>query len=111
MSSSYGAERALACLYPLLAGCTVLCCITSGVLWSHWQYVLNACPESNCGCFLHARTTYTSFEGGHIAYCHYATYGLILPLIFAAILAIYHIYRVCLGVAKPRSGTTTIRQK
>ncbi|KAI9584943.1 uncharacterized protein LOC119634400 [Glossina fuscipes] len=108
---SYKAERALSFFYPLVVGSSVVCCITSAVLWSHWRYVLNACPETNCGCFLHARSTYTSFEGGHIAYCHYSTYGLLLPLFFSIILCIYHVYRVCLGTAKTKSGTATIRQR
>lgn len=108
---SYGAERSLAYLYPLVIASSIICCVTSGTSWSHWRYVLNACPETNCGCYLHARSTYTSFEGGHIAYCHYATYGLILPLLFCTVLGIYHVYRVCLGTGKRKSGTTTIRQR
>lgn len=109
--SQYGAEKALAFFYPLVMITSVICCITSAVAWTHWRYVLNACPDTNCGCFLHGRSTYTSFEGGHIAYCHYATYGLVLPLIFAVIFGLYHVYRICMGTAKRKSGTTTIRQR
>ncbi|XP_073818872.1 uncharacterized protein [Musca autumnalis] len=108
---SYSTERSLAFLYPLVIVSSIVCCVTAGIGWSHWRYVLNACPETNCGCYLHARSTYTSFEGGHIAYCHYATYGLILPLLFCTVLGIYHVYRVCLGTGKRKAGTTTIRQR
>ncbi|XP_014095499.1 uncharacterized protein [Bactrocera oleae] len=108
---SYGAEKTLAYLYPLIIGTSVICCITSGVAWAHWRYVLNACPESNCGCILHGRSTYSSFEGGHIAYCHFATYGLIFPLLFAIVLGIYHAYRICMGTTKRKAGTTTIRHR
>lgn len=107
----YAAEVALAYLYPTVMLTSAICCITSGVAWAHWRYVLNACPETDCGCVLHGRTTYLSFEGGHIAYCHFATYGLLLPLLFAIVLGIYHVYRVCMGTAKRKSGTTTIRQR
>ncbi|TDG48713.1 hypothetical protein AWZ03_004825 [Drosophila navojoa] len=108
---SYGAERALSYLYPFIIGASLICCITSAVAWTHWRYVLNACPDTNCGCVLHGRTTYNSFEGGNIAYCHYATYGLLLPLVFAVVLGIYHCYRMCIGKGQPKAGTTTIRQR
>ncbi|XP_037954525.1 uncharacterized protein LOC119685436 [Teleopsis dalmanni] len=108
---SYEAEKTLSLFYPFIIITSAICCITSGVAWAHWRYVLNACPETNCGCYLFARSTYSSFEGGHIAYCHFATFGLLLPLIFAIILGIYHVYRVCMGTAKRKSGTTTIRQR
>ncbi|XP_023178023.1 uncharacterized protein LOC111604261 [Drosophila hydei] len=108
---SYGAERAFSYLYPFIIGSSLICCITSAVAWSHWRYVLNACPDTNCGCVLHGRTTYNSFEGGNIAYCHYATYGLLLPMAFAVVLGIYHCYRMCIGKGQRKAGTTTIRQR
>ncbi|XP_065367557.1 uncharacterized protein LOC135960240 [Calliphora vicina] len=108
---SYGAERALAYFYPLVIVSSVICCITSAVAWTHWRYVLNACPDTNCGCYLHAQSTFHSFQGGPIAYCHYATYGQLLPLLFCVVLGIYHVYRVCMGTAKRKTGTTTIRQR
>ncbi|XP_030564275.1 uncharacterized protein LOC115765042 isoform X3 [Drosophila novamexicana] len=108
---SYSAERALSYFYPFIILTSLICCITSAVAWTHWRYVLNACPDTNCGCVLHGRTTYNSFEGGNIAYCHYATYGLILPLIFAVVLGVYHGYRMCIGKGKRKAGTTTIRQR
>ncbi|XP_013102486.1 uncharacterized protein LOC106083780 [Stomoxys calcitrans] len=108
---TYAAERSLAYLYPIVIASSVICCVTSGIGWSHWRYALNGCPETNCGCYLYGRNTFRSFDGGHIAYCHYATYGLILPLLFCVSLGIYHVYRVCLGTGKRKSGTTTIRQR
>lgn len=108
---SYGAERAFSFLYPFVIVGSAICCITSAVAWSHWRYVLNACPDTNCGCVLHGRSRYSGFEGGNIAYCHYATFGLILPLIFAVVLGVYHCYRMCIGKGKPKAGTTTIRQR
>lgn len=108
---SYYAERALSLLYPLAIVSSLVCCITSAVAWTHWQYVLNACPDTNCGCVLHGKSTFHSFEGGNVAYCHFATYGLLLPLLFAVVLGVYHGYRMCIGRGKPKAGTTTIRQR
>ncbi|KAH8383872.1 hypothetical protein KR009_010953 [Drosophila setifemur] len=108
---SYEAERALSFLYPMAIVSSLICCISSAVAWTHWRYVLNACPDTNCGCVLHSRSTYSSFEGGNIAYCHYATYGLLLPLLFAVVLGVYHGYRMCIGRGKPKAGTATIRQR
>jgi len=54
---------------------------------------------------------YSTFEGGHIAYCHFAAYGVALPIIFSIIFGCYHVYRVCMGKGKPRSGTATVRQR
>ncbi|XP_075159561.1 uncharacterized protein LOC142232778 [Haematobia irritans] len=108
---SYGAERYLAYLYPIVIASSIICCITAGIGWTHWRYVLNGCPETNCGCFLYGRNAFRSFDGGHIAYCYFATYGLIFPLLFCIVLGIYHVYRVCMGVGKRKSGTTTIRQR
>lgn len=108
---TYSSEKLLAFFYPLIIFMSILCCITSGIAWVHWRHVLNACPITNCGCFLNGHSTYNEFEGGHIAYCHFATYGLILPLFFAVILGIYHVYRVCMGTGKRKQGVTTLRQR
>ena len=107
----YSAEKGLAIFYPIVIALSFICSVTSAIAWTHWKYVLDACPETNCGCYLYGRTTYTYFEGGHIAYCHLAVYGLILPIIFGVIFGCYHVYRVCMGTGKRRSGKTHIRQR
>lgn len=108
---SYRTEKQLSLLYPLIIGTSVSCCITSAMAWNHWKYVLNICPLTNCGCFLYGRSTYNMFEGGHISYCHFATYGLIIPLILSISYGIYHGYRICMGTAKRKSAATTLRQR
>lgn len=108
---SYRTEKQLSLLYPLIIGTSVSCCITSAMAWNHWKYVLNICPLTNCGCFLYGRSTYNMFEGGHISYCHFATYGLIIPLVLSIFYGIYHGYRICMGTAKRKSAATTLRQR
>lgn len=107
----YSAERGLAILYPLIIGLSFIASVTSAVAWAHWKYVLDTCVETNCGCFLFGTSTRTYFTGGHVAYCHFAVYGLVLPVIFAIIFSCYHVYRVCMGTGKRQAGTMTVKQK
>ncbi|XP_055372241.1 uncharacterized protein LOC129606145 [Condylostylus longicornis] len=107
----YSAEKGLAIFYPLIILLSFICTVCSTVLWNHWKYVLDLCPETNCGCFLYGRSTYSTYEGGHIAYCHFAAYGMVFPIIFSLIFGSYHVYRVCMGKGKPRTGTATVRQR
>lgn len=109
--SEYDSERRLAYLYPLIGALSFICCISTAVAWHHWAYVLDTCVETNCGCILNGLSTPTFFTGGHIAYCHWATYGLVLPIIFCFIFGIFHVFRVCCGKPRGHTSTATVRQR
>ncbi|XP_058058414.1 uncharacterized protein LOC131209374 [Anopheles bellator] len=109
--NQHKSEKQLAYLYPLIATLSFICCISTTVAWQHWQYVLDTCIERNCGCILHGRSTPTYFTGGHVAYCHWASYGLVLPIIFCFIFGIFHVSRVFFGGHRRRPGTATVRQR
>ncbi|EAA14524.3 uncharacterized protein LOC120900696 [Anopheles arabiensis] len=109
--NQYRSEKQLAYLYPIIATLSFVCCISTTVAWQHWRYVLDTCVETNCGCILHGRSTATFFTGGHVAYCHWAAYGLVLPIIFCFIFGIFHVFRVCFGRRRRYPGTATVRQR
>lgn len=104
-------ERGLAILYPLIIALSFICCVTSAVAWTHWKYVLDTCIETNCGCYLFGLSSRTYFTGGHVAYCHFAVYGLVFPVIFAIIFGCFHVFRVCMGSGKRKTGTATVKQR
>lgn len=103
-------EKLLAISYPLLIACGFICCVTSATAWNHWKYVLDTCVnEINCGCILNGISTITYFTGGHVAYCHVATFALLFPMLAAFILGSYHVWRVCMS--SNHSRTHTMRQR
>lgn len=109
-------EKLLAIFYPLVVACGFICSVTTAVAWSHWKYVLDTCVstsyyEVNCGCILKGLSTITYFIGGHVGYCHWATFGLLLPMFIAIIFGCYHVWRICFGVRGKRHGQQTVRQR
>lgn len=108
----YKSETILAYLYPFIIACGFVCSVTSAVAWHHWKYVLDTCIEVNCGCILNGISTITYFRGGHIAYCIWATFGLVVSMFVALIFGSYHVYRVCIASGKPpRSSSHSVRQR
>lgn len=101
---AYDQEKLLAIFYPLVIGCGFVCTITTAIAWHHWKYVLDTCVEVNCGCILNGISTITYFTGGHVAYCHWATFGLVLPVLMAVIFGSYHVWRVCMSSGSSRRG-------
>lgn len=112
-------EKLLAIFYPLIVACGFICSVTTAVAWNHWKYVLDTCVtpsytsyyEVNCGCILKGLSTITYFVGGHVGYCHWATFGLLLPIFVAIIFGCYHVWRVCFGIRGKRHGQQTVRQR
>lgn len=112
-------EKLLAIFYPLVVACGFICSVTTAVAWNHWKYVLDTCVQSsytsiyevNCGCILKGLSTITYFIGGHVGYCHWATFGLLLPIFVAIIFGCYHVWRVCFGVRRRRYAQHTVRQR
>lgn len=105
-------EKLLAIFYPLIIAFGFICSVTVAIAWSHWKYVLDTCVEVNCGCILNGISTITYFTGGHVAYCHFATFGLLLPILVAIVFGVYHVFRVCMTSGKRRRrNQQTVRQR
>lgn len=118
----YNSERYLAYLYSIAGFASLLCTICMAVVWLHWRVVLNTCAgnfqsyasyydERDCGCILYARDTLTYFVGSHVSWCYWATFGLIIPLIFCFGYGCYHVYRVCCKTQKPQHAKMRARQR
>lgn len=108
----YKSEKLLAYFYPILIALGFVCSVTTAVAWNHWKYVLDTCVDrENCGCILNGVSTITYFRGGHIAYCHYATFGLILSMAVALIFGSYHVFRICISTGYKRSSSHSVRQR
>lgn len=108
----YKLEKLLAIFYPLIIAFGFVCSVTTAVAWHHWKYVLNTCVyELNCSCILKGISTITYFTGGHVGYCHFATFGLLLPIFMAIVFGSLHVWRVCMTSGKNRRGTHTMRQR
>jgi hypothetical protein len=106
MFQLYNSEKYLAYLYSIAGFTSLLCTICMAVVWLHWRVVLNTCAgnfqsyasyydERDCGCILYARDTLTYFVGSNVGYCYWATFGLVIPLVFCFGYGMYHVYRVC----------------
>lgn len=109
---AYDQEKVLAICYPLVLVCSFVTVVTTAIAWNHWKYVLDTCVETNCGCILNGISTITYFTGGHVAYCHWATFGLVLPVLMAVFFGCYHVWRVCLSTGHTRRGSRqTVKQR
>lgn len=104
-------ETFLSYFYPLIIVCGFVCSITSAIAWNHWKYVLDTCVERNCGCILNGVSTITYFTGGHIAYCHYVTFALLLSTAVAIIFGSYHVWRMCMAKEVRKTSRHSIRQR
>lgn len=122
MLTPYHSERYLAFLYTTGGVASFLQIICTAIVWLHWRVVLNTCAgnfqsytsyydERDCGCILYAKDTLSYFVGSSVGYCWWATFGLVIPLIFCFIFGCYHVYRVCCRSNKPRKGETRIHQR
>ncbi|KAK0096965.1 hypothetical protein PV326_003767 [Microctonus aethiopoides] len=102
-------EKRLTILYStaaILSTVSMICIVTA---WQYWAWTLNVCIDINCGCIFYSINTLTTFMGGNVKLCHFATYGL-LPVIFYGIcLGIYHGYRICISpqLGEPKIATTS----
>lgn len=104
-------EKYLSICYPLLIVFGLVCLITSAIAWNHWKYVLDTCVERNCGCILNGVSTITYFTGGHIAYCHYATFALILSVGASVVFGSYHVWRTCMTTDVRKASRHSVRQR
>lgn len=100
--NQYETERRLSWCYFLISislGLSILC-IT--IPYNHWRTTLDVCPggyfeNTNCGCILFGISTFSYFNGGHNSYCLYAIFAPLPVLVYAVIMALFHMYRVCIN--------------
>lgn len=108
----FKSEKWLAYFYPIIIALGFVCSVTSAVAWHHWKYVLDTCIEVNCGCILNGVSTLTYFYGGHVAYCYWATFGLVVSMFVALIFGSYHVFRVCISSGRSRAiSSHSVRQR
>lgn len=107
----FKSEKFLSVFYPLIIIFGFVCGVTSAIAWNHWKFVLDTCVERNCGCILNGVSTITYFTGGNIAYCHYATFGLLLSIAAAIIFGSYHVWRICMNTGGGKTSRHSVRQR
>lgn len=100
--NQYQVERRLCLCYALTAFFMLVCLISIAIPYHHWKTNLNVCPgnyleNTNCGCIFFGVSTTLYFNGGHISYCLYAIIAPIPVIAYAAIMGIFHMYRVCIN--------------
>lgn len=109
--SPQNSEKLLAYIYPLITCFGFVCGITSAITWNHWKYVLDTCVDRNCGCILNGVSTITYFTGGHIFYCHFATFGLVVSVVVATVFGSYYVWRICISTERHKMKRHSMRQR
>lgn len=111
--NQYHTERQLCWCYgmiSLLLGVSVICI---GVPYNHWKATLDVCPggyfeNTNCGCIFYGVSTFQYFTGGHNSTCLYSVFAPLPILVYAIIMTLFHMYRVCINnVGKYEDEKTT----
>ncbi|KAG7304299.1 hypothetical protein JYU34_011239 [Plutella xylostella] len=100
--NQYQTERRLCWMYGLLSLLLAVCVICIGVPYNHWRGTLDVCPGSwlentNCGCILYGVNSFQYFNGGHNRICLYAVFAPLPLILYAVVMALFHMYRVCIN--------------
>ncbi|XP_026323514.1 uncharacterized protein LOC113232866 isoform X2 [Hyposmocoma kahamanoa] len=100
--NQYQTERRLTWCYAGLALLLALSTICIAIPFNHWKTTLDVCPggyfeNTNCGCIFFGVSTTQYFNGGHNSYCWYAVIAPIPILVYAILLFLFHMYRVCIS--------------
>ncbi|XP_026764026.2 uncharacterized protein LOC113522520 [Galleria mellonella] len=100
--NQYQTERRLCWCYALLATFLAVSVVCIAIPYNHWRATLDVCPGSwlentNCGCIFFGVSTFQYFNGGHNSYCLYAIFAPLPILAYALIMALFHMYRVCIN--------------
>lgn len=100
--NQFVAERRLCVCYGVLALLLGVTVVFVAVPYNHWRTTLNICPgtyfeNTDCGCIFYGVNTFRDFNGGHNSLCMYATMAPIPILLYAIIMALFHMYRVCIN--------------
>ncbi|CAF4915216.1 unnamed protein product [Pieris macdunnoughi] len=100
--NQYQTERRLCWCYGLLAVVLAVSVICTAIPYNHWRATLDVCPGSwldnnNCGCIFFGASSSQYFTGGHNSYCLYAIFAPLPILVYALVMAFFHMYRVCIN--------------
>ncbi|XP_028164563.1 uncharacterized protein LOC114355753 [Ostrinia furnacalis] len=112
--NQYATERRLTWLYGLLALFLTVSVVCLAIPYNHWRITLDTCPSialenNNCGCILFGVSTSQYFNGGHSSSCLYAIFAPLPIIVYAIIMALFHMYRVCInnvGMYEDEKSTT-----
>ena len=89
-------EKFFATLYLLSSLSGFLASLCMGIAWSYWQRTLDSCVDTNCGCILYGKWTYSIFYGGDLLKCHYVTFCPVPIFLITFSLFLYHTCHVCI---------------
>ncbi|KAL4720525.1 hypothetical protein ACJJTC_015293 [Scirpophaga incertulas] len=100
--NQYKVERHLTWYYSVLAILLSVSIICIAIPYNHWRSTLDVCPSiglenNNCACILFGVRTSQYFNGGHSSYCLYAIFAPLPITVYAIIMALFHMYRVCIN--------------
>lgn len=115
--NQYQTEKRLCCCYTLISLLLGVCVICIAIAYNHWKSTLNVCPggyfeNTNCGCIFFGISAYQYFNGGHNSYCLYAVFAPLPILAYAIIMALFHMYRVCINnIGKYEDEKTTAMEE
>ncbi|KAG7213797.1 hypothetical protein KM043_003016 [Ampulex compressa] len=90
------AEGVLALSYASATILSVVSLVSLVTAWQHWAWTLDVCINVDCGCILYGINTFSTFMGGDVKLCHFATYSLVPAILLGLFLAAYHGYRRCI---------------
>ncbi|KAH9638930.1 hypothetical protein HF086_005011 [Spodoptera exigua] len=100
--NQFQTERRLCWSYLFAAVLLAVSVLCIAIPYNHWRTTLDLCPggyfeNTNCGCILYGVSTSQTFNGGHNSYCLYAVFAPLPVIAFAVIMALFHMYRVCIN--------------
>ncbi|KAJ8733849.1 hypothetical protein PYW07_014400 [Mythimna separata] len=100
--NQYQTERRLCWSYLFVAVFLAVSVLCIGIPYNHWRTTLDVCPggyfeNTNCGCILYGVSTFAYFNGGRNAYCLYAVFAPLPVIVYAVVMALFHMYRVCIN--------------
>lgn len=100
--NQYETERRLCWCYSLLAVSLAVSVVCIAIPYNHWRATLDVCPGSwlenlSCGCIFYGISTFQYFSGGRNSYCLYAIFAPLPLIVYALVMALFHMYRVCIN--------------
>ena len=104
-------EKLLTVLYWSGAVFSTISAVSLVVPWQYWAWTLDSCIDVDCECILYGVNTFSTFMGGDVKICHFASYGLLPAISVGLILGLYHGYRSCIdrGLDGPRTVSSSTR--
>ncbi|XP_050665892.1 uncharacterized protein LOC126966058 [Leptidea sinapis] len=100
--NQYETEKRLCWCYGTLSVLLAVSVICVAVPYYHWKATLDVCPGSwlentSCGCIFFGVNSFRYFTGGHNSNCLYALIAPVPILVYALLMTLFHMYRVCIN--------------